>query len=143
MQNDVPIAYSIEPQHVLKPIYKENNYNIEKICDKCDVVRATKKDIYQHCDYDLGEPLYISKDVLDDFHDFNATYEYFCGGYLLREVVMSKRVCDFILSIYPRAEFRPVLIKEEPIETEEMIQRRLRQQKLAEWRERYRSKQMK
>lgn len=29
-QHDVPIAYSIEPQHVLKPIYKENNYNIKK-----------------------------------------------------------------------------------------------------------------
>ena len=133
-KHDVPIAYSIEPKHILKPIYKENDYNIKTICSDCDVVWATVKADY--FDGTIGRPIYISEDVLNDLHDFNYTYEYFGpGGYLLRDVIVSKKVYEIILKLYPRAEFRPVLIKEEPIETEEMKQKRLREQRLREWRQ--------
>lgn len=140
-EHNDPIAYSIEPCHSLKPIYKENDYNVETICKKCDVVWAYKNNSYGHSKYVYGDPIYIPEDVLDDFHDFNVTHEYFGpGGYLLRKVIVSKRIHDFILCICPRAEFRPVLVKEKPIETEEMIQKRIRQQRLKEWREKYKSK---
>lgn len=132
------VAFSIEPTHILKPIYKENDYNIKVICEKHDVVWATVKDenLNRKSNYKLGEPIYISKEAYDDLHDFNYTYEFFGpGGYLVRKVIVSKRIYDFIISLYPRAEFRPVLIKEEPIETEEMKQKRLREQRLREWRQ--------
>ena len=132
------VAFSIEPTHVLKPIYKENDYNVKVICEKHDIVWASVKDenLFSRSKYDLGDPIYISKEALDDLHDFNYTYEYFGpGGYLVRKVIVSKRIYDFIISLYPRAEFRPVLIKEEPIETEEMKQKRLREQRLSEWRQ--------
>lgn len=132
------VAFSIEPVHILKPIYKENDYNIDVLCEKHNVVWATVNDenLYRKSRYKLGEPIYISKEVLDDFHDFNYTYEFFGpGGYLLRNVIVSKRIYDFIISLYPRAEFRPVLIKEESIETAEMKQKRLREQRLKVWRQ--------
>ncbi len=132
-----PVAFSIEPVHILKPIYKENDYNIKVICEQHDVVWATVKEEnrYRNSKYKMGEPIYISKEVNDDLHDFNYTYEFFGpGGYLVRDVIVSKRIYDFIISLYPRAEFRPVLIKEESIETEEMKQKRLREQRLREWR---------
>lgn len=135
-KHDKPLCYSIEPKHILKPIAQENNYDTKVVCEDHDVVWAfRKKDDYT--DYKgIGGPVYISEEVLEDFHDFNYTYEFFGpGGYLLRNVIVSKRVYDFIISLYPRAEFRPVLIKEEPIETEEMKQKRLRDQRLKKWRE--------
>lgn len=114
-KHDMPIGFSIEPKHILKPIFKENNYDVKTVCSDCDVVWATvKEDLTVGSDYNgLGAPIYISKAVLDDFHDFNSTYEYFGpGGYLIKDVIVSKRVYDFIISLYPRAEFRPVVIKE-------------------------------
>lgn len=137
-KHNQPICYSIEPKHIIKPIAKENDLETEIICSECDVVWAHRRDDdYSFWEYNgSGRPVYISKEVLDDFHDFNYTYEYHGpGGYLVREVIVSKRIYDFIINLYPRAEFRPVLIKEEPVETEEMKQKRLRDQRLREWRE--------
>lgn len=137
-EHDKPIGFSIEPKHILKPIFKENNYELETICPNCNVIQAFIRDddLTGRKDYNgMGRPLYISKDVLEDFHDFNYTCEFFGpGGYLLREVIVSKRIYDFIINLYPRAEFRPVLIKKELVETEEMKQKRLREQRLRKWR---------
>lgn len=114
-KHDKPICYSIEPKHILKPIARENNYDTKVICENCDVVWTFPKqdDITVHTEYNgLGRPWYIGQDVLDKMHDFNVTYEYFGpGGYLCREVIVSKRVHDFIIAKYPRAEFRPVVLK--------------------------------
>lgn len=113
-KHDNPICFSIEPKNVLKPIAKENNYGTKTICENCDVVWAYIKDddITAHSEFNgAGRPVYINKAVLESMHDFNVTYEYFGpGGYLLRKVIISKRVHDFILSKYPKAEFRPVLL---------------------------------
>lgn len=114
-KHDRPIAYSIEPKHVLKPIYRENDYCVVEICKEHDVYWAhiSKKNENSESKYELGDPIYVSREVLEDMHDFNYTYEYFGpGGYLLRDVIVSKRVYEFIISLYPRAEFRPVVIKE-------------------------------
>lgn len=114
-KHDKPIAYSIEPKHILKPIFKENNYRVKTICPDCDVVWATVKDedlTTEAYNNEIGKPIYISQEVLSDLHDFNYTYEYFGpGGYLLRDVIVSKKIYDIIIKLYPRAEFRPVLIK--------------------------------
>lgn len=114
-KHDKPICYSIEPRHILMPIAKENNYETEIICKDCDIVWAYVKneDLKKHSLYNgLGPPIYVSSNILEDLHDFNVTYEYFGPrGFLVRDVIVSKRICEFILSLYPRAEFRPVVIK--------------------------------
>lgn len=113
-KHDKPLCFSIEPKHILKPIAKENNYATKIICKDCDVVWAYRKsdDITAVTEFNgMGRPLYIGKEVIESMHDFNVTYEYFGpGGYLCREVIISKRVHDFIISKYPRAEFRPVVL---------------------------------
>lgn len=112
-KHDVPISYSIEPKHIMKPIAKENNYIIQTICEEHNIIRAQEKGSVSAKKYDgLGPPVFISEEAAKDLHDFNYTFEFFGpGGYLLRDVIVSKRVCDFILSLYPKAEFRPVVIK--------------------------------
>lgn len=111
-KHDFPICYSIEPQHILKPIAKVNNFETEIICDKCNVVWAYHKE--NEVEAGIGKPLYITQESLSILHDFNVTYEFFGpGGYLIRKVIVSKKIHDFIINKYPRAEFRPVLLAED------------------------------
>ena len=87
------------------------------ICKDCDIIWAFRKsdDVTAGAEYKgMGRPVYITKEGLELMHDFNVTYEYFGpGGYLCREVIVSKRVHDFIIAKYPRAEFRPVVLRQE------------------------------
>lgn len=112
-KHDKPICFSIEPKNTIEPIAQINHYKTKTICENCHITWATLNDSDYTVNNGIGKPLYITKEILNGLHDFNVTSEYFGpGGYLLRQVIVSKRIHDFILNKYPRAEFRPVLLIE-------------------------------
>lgn len=113
-KHDKPLCYSIEPQHIIEPIARINNYKTKLICADCNTVHATVREKDLSANNGMDKPLYITEYILADLHDFNVTSEFFGpGGYLLRQVIISKRIHDFIIEKYPRAEFKPVLLADD------------------------------
>ena len=100
------VYYQITPQHVMKPIHKENDWHPYP-CSRCGSIR------YSHKEYEneKGEfYYYISKQALDDMHDLNVTYERFdCYN---PAYVISKRVYEFLVERYPRAHYFPFFLGE-------------------------------
>lgn len=112
-KHDKPIGYSIEPKHILNDtIFKENNHDLIVKCSAHDILWSkTKDDDFEARKAYNGLPVFVSENVLKDIHDFNYTKEFYGpGGYLVRSVIVSKRMADFIIQLYPHAEFRPVII---------------------------------
>lgn len=53
---------------------------------------------------------FITKEVLDDLHDLNVTYEKY--EMYLPYWVVSRRVYDFLIKRYPRMNFEPIFLNE-------------------------------
>ena len=56
------------------------------------------------------EYYYISKEALEDMHDINETYERF--NIFIPEFIVSRRVYDYLIEIYPRMRFIPLFLVE-------------------------------
>lgn len=102
------VYWQITPQHIMKPIYEFNRGRKLKPCSKCGFIQYRLKE-YEH------EPAipyyYITKEVLEDMHDINRTYETFMRFY--PKYFVSRRVYDYLIEKYPRMMFAPVFLKEE------------------------------
>ncbi len=108
-KHDEPIAWSIEPSHILPELLISDDYDYRTVCPVCGLTHAVKKDfVFKN---GICNAVYITEKSFVSLHDFNYTKEsYGPGGYLARDVIISKRIADHILSIFPRAELCPVLI---------------------------------
>lgn len=100
------VYYQITPQHVMRPIHEENEWQIKISCPACGAVQYHRTDFQN----EKKEPYYfISQAALDDMHDLNVTYEQFRWG--CRVVVISRRVYDYLTGHYPRTHYYPLFLK--------------------------------
>ena len=102
------VYYQITPQHKMLPIKSVNRIKQLKPCRKCGSVQYRMK-IYKNDKN--AEYYYITKEALEDMHDINMTYEEFNMFY--SEVIVSRRVYDFLIERYPRMRFFPLFLSGE------------------------------
>lgn len=102
------IVYSqITPQHIMLPISSVNRVKQLKPCRKCGFTQYRMKE-YENS---TGEAYYyITKEVLEDMHDINRTFETF--DCFIPKYVVSRRVYDYLIERYPRMKFEPMYLKE-------------------------------
>lgn len=101
------VYYQITPKHTMKPIFSVNRMRALKPCRKCGSVQFREKE-YEN---DKGEfYAYITEEALLDIHDLNVTYEKF--NCYMPKYVVSKRVYEYLISKYPRMNFRPFFLKQ-------------------------------
>lgn len=99
------VYYQITPQHTLPSIAKANHWLPQRPCPKCGSQR------FSHHDYenDKGEFYhYITQEALDDMCDINVTLECFDTHQPL--VVISRRVYDYLVELYPRTHYVPLFL---------------------------------
>lgn len=107
------VFYQITPQHTMLPICEDNEWIAKSPCPDCGSVKYewdckwNEKDAPYH---------YISQEALDEMHDFNATYERF--GFYIPHYVISRRVFDFLIEKYPRAQYIPYFLKSDMVNEE-------------------------
>lgn len=101
------VFYQIAPQHTMLPIANVNSWKALKPCKKCGSVEY--EETLMQNEYDQVY-YYINKEALQEMHDINITYEKFGLGYPI--VVVSRRVFDFLVELYPRMTFSPFFLKE-------------------------------
>lgn len=100
------VYYQITPQHVMRPIHEENEWQIMIDCPACGSVQYKRSDFRN----EKKEPYYfISQAALDEMHDLNVTYEQFRWG--IPVVIISRRVYDYLTERYPRTHYFPLFLK--------------------------------
>lgn len=102
------VYYQITPQHVMLPLCEPNHRPIIECCPQCGSV------IYDRprMENANGEPYFlITREVLNDMHDLNVTFERFRRHYPL--FVISRRLYDFMIERYPRTHYFPFFLKED------------------------------
>lgn len=102
------VYYQITPQHKMLPIKSVNRIKELKPCRKCGSIQHRMKIYKNRKD---AEYYYITKEALEDMHDINVTYEDF--EMFIPEVIVSRRVYDFLIERYPRMRFFPLFLAEE------------------------------
>ncbi|BCJ93593.1 hypothetical protein acsn021_11620 [Anaerocolumna cellulosilytica] len=99
----IPIAYQIEVDELLPSLKELNNWITYACCPNCG------KAVY---DTNAIGPMYITKDILDNLYDFNATTEQF-AELRARRFIVSRRVYDLFRSLgIKNLDFEPVILKE-------------------------------
>lgn len=101
------VFYQITPQHTMLPIKSVNRIKALKPCRKCGSVQHRMKTYKNKKD---AEYYYITKEALEDLHDINETYEKF--NIFIPEVIVSRRVYDYLIEKYPRMRFFPLFLAE-------------------------------
>lgn len=100
------VYYQITPQHIMLPIHEENMWEVKIACSQCGSIQYNQIDFLN----EKKEPYYfISPAALDDMHDLNVTHEQFRWG--CREVIISRRVYDYLTDRYPRTHYFPFFLK--------------------------------
>ena len=105
-KKDEIVFYQITPQHRMLPISSVNRIKQLKPCKKCGSIQYRLK---AHKNRKGEEYYYISKEALDDMHDINVTFEDF--DMFIPEVIISRRVYNYLISKYPRMKFIPLFLK--------------------------------
>lgn len=100
------VFYQITPVHTMLPMQTVNRIRQLKPCKKCGRVQYREKEYNNKNGYPYR---YITKEVLDNLHDLNETYEKF--EMFLPNWVVSRRVYDFLIQRYPRMNFEPYYLK--------------------------------
>ena len=101
------VYYQITPQHVMLPMYRENEWIPQEPCPQCGAIQYARHD-YENEKRETYH--YISKEALEDMHDLNVTYEHFNWGRPI--CVISRRVYDYLTEQYPRTHYFPFFLKE-------------------------------
>ena len=107
---DTPVCYQIVPKHIMLPTFQVNGYKKVLRCPHCGL-----------CTYDVPEEVsrrkpqyyFVTCEALDDMQDFNYSYEIFGSGNLGHELVINKRIYEFLSDRYPRMQFIPLFLPEE------------------------------
>lgn len=102
------VYYQITPQHTMLPISSVNRIRQLKPCKKCG---SFEHRIKEYKDENDNNFYYITKEVLDDMHDINQTFENF--DMWIPMYIVSRRVYDYLIAKYPRMHFFPIYLKEE------------------------------
>lgn len=98
----IPLAYQIEVNELLPSLKELNNWITYAWCPNCG------KAVY---DTNTIGPMYITKDILDNLYDFNATTEQFTDVGA-RRFIVSRRVYDLFRSLgIKNMDFEPVMLK--------------------------------
>lgn len=102
------VYYQITPRHVMLPLAKENGWSMLPPCRQCGSVVHEQPIDHEN---DKGEPFYyISREALNEMHDFNVTFEQF--RFHMPKFVISRRVYDYLVERYPRTHYFPMFLKE-------------------------------
>ena len=102
------VYYQITPRHKMLPIKAVNRIKELKPCRKCGSVQYRMK---KYKNEKGAEYYYITEEALLDMKDINVTYEEFDMFY--SEVIVSRRVFDFLIKRYPRMRFVPLFLAKE------------------------------
>lgn len=103
------VYYQITPQHVMLPLISVNRWRALKPCRKCGRIEYREKSYYNKNDEQYR---YITREALEDMTDINVSYEHFDMDMPI--FVVSRRVYDYLVAIYPRMRFEPFFLKEAP-----------------------------
>ena len=106
-KKDEIIYYQITPQHVMLPLYGVNEWPLLSVCSCCGNIRYD--DSGREKNNNSQPYYYISKEVLDDMHDINISFEHLHRDYPL--FIISRRLYDFLIERYPRTHYFPFFLK--------------------------------
>lgn len=101
------VFYQITPTHTMLPLISVNKTRPLKPCKKCGSIQYREKEYLNENGYPYS---FITKEVLNDLHDLNVTYEKY--EMYLPYWVVSRRVYDFLIKRYPRMNFEPIFLNE-------------------------------
>ena len=87
------------------PLISVNKTRPLKLCKKCGSIQYREKEYLNENGYPYS---FITKEVLDDLHDLNVTYEKY--EMHLPYWVVSRRVYDFLIKRYPKMNFEPIFL---------------------------------
>ena len=104
-KRDAILGYQIYPKHVLPPLAEVNGWWEVSDCPICGK-NCEYEPIYNDKD---EEYYYITKEILDEMHDFNVTYERI---YKDPMPIISRRVYDFLIERCPRTHYVPFFLKD-------------------------------
>ena len=98
------IGYVFDSKNILpKESYKDPNYELNKICDKCgSVTLSENEEIF------IQHPKTITQEGLAQLQDINFTYEYYDG---YRELIISPKVYSTIKKYVKDVSFMPVYLR--------------------------------
>lgn len=100
------VFYQITPQHVMLPMSEENGWKRRPACKNCGSFEYSPNEF----ENENGEfYYYISKEALNEMHDFNLSRETF--GCHMPMSIISRRVYDFLIEKYPRTHYVPFFLK--------------------------------
>ena len=104
-KHDIILGWQITPRNILPPIWQLNGEREIIMCEICNYRTYEVLDEINYFDaYDgMGYPVYISREVLEQMEDINATTE-------TGSVIISLDLYNYLIEKYPRLECRPVFL---------------------------------